>query len=588
MATDRVVLFLAWPQFDRPELGFWEELRDALAARGLRLVLASTTPPPVGLGVAHVPGVPSIDAVWTEGGGAFSVSVDTLGLDEDLLLAREAQWGAPAVLPSIEAYRRRAMTATAGYWLEVLTALNPAVVVLWNGQHVSEIILAAAAREGGLPVVYVERAPVPRALFVDEQGLSAASTVAGLSSWPRPAKDWLDRAGLVSRRIAAGQYTWWEQPPSRSLDAASLRRHLRIPEGSLVLLFAGQVDEDTQQFLFSPRFGSNVAAFRWLLDQLRGRSDVFVLGKQHPKSRTPAAVYQRAVAESGVPGAWRDDLSIDDALTVAQRVAAVNSTVLYEGLARGLPVLSLGHWLLSGRGAAYEAGDPERGADAVDGWLEATDAAERQQAWQECLAFLLSTCLYTYPSDDTDDRLYGAAEFAARLGRFAEGTGPWRMPVAALDAWFGARQNGTRPWRLPDDPREPNPAPDWQRAHTLRFQLLEAGRAASAGRRVIIWGTGEGGRHVTILLGGIGVNIWGFAATSPEGPQAHGRPLVPPAGLATGDFVVVASTAAAHIVAMLIPRGFTPGMDFVVVDCDYLPSASSSVTTPGGLSPSKP
>jgi hypothetical protein len=586
--SGRDVLFLAWPQFDPLELAFWQRLRDALAERGLRLVLASTTPPPADLGVVHVPAVPSIDAVWTEGVSAFSVPVDTLGVDEAMLLAREAQWGAPAVLPAIETYRRSAMAATTGYWLETLAALNPAVVALWNGQHVSEIILGAAARQGGLPVVHVERAPIPQALFVDEQGLSSASSVAGLPSWPRPQKPWIDRAVLVSRRIAAGEHTWWQQPPSRSMDAAALRTQLGIPTNSLILLFAGQVDQDTQQFLFSPRFGSNAAAFEWLLGQLRGRTDVFVLGKQHPKSSTPAGEYQRLIAESGVPGTWRVDLSIDDALASANRVAAVNSTVLYEALARGLPVLSFGDWLLSRRQVAYEVHEPERDADVVHAWIDASDASARQRSWQEGLAFLLSTCLYTYQPDDTNDGLHGAAELAARFDRLANRTHHWRMPAVVVDAWLSARRRGTPPWRLPNDLREPNPAPDWQRAHTLRFQLLEADRAARAGRRVVIWGTGAGGRQVAALLDRSGVDVWGFVASTPDGPRAHGRPLVSPTGLMTGDFVIVASTAAPDIVPVLTARGFASAADFVVVDCDYLSTVSSSVTSPGGLSPSNP
>ena len=52
----------------------------------------------------------------------------------------------------------------------------------------------------------------------------------------------------------------------------------------------------------------------------------------HPKSRTDPAAYERLLAASGVRGAWRTDLAIDDALAAADRVAAVNSTVILSFL----------------------------------------------------------------------------------------------------------------------------------------------------------------------------------------------------------------------------------------------------------------
>jgi hypothetical protein len=587
-SSDRIVLFQAWPQFDALELSFWRRLRDGLALRGLRLVLTSTSTPPVDLGLAHVPAVPSIDAVWCAGTAEwFRCPVDTLGLDAEALLAREAQWGAPAVLPTIEVYRRRAIEATAAWWLGTLATLDPVAVVLWNGQHVSEVILDAAARQGGLPVLYVERAPIPQALFADARGLSAASDIARRPEWPEPEPRWHECAASLIRRIAGGQDTWWEQPASHRNATTPLRKQLGIPRDARVLLFAGQVDEDTQQFLFSPLFSHNVEAFRWLLQHLRGRSNVFVLGKQHPKSRTAVEAYHRALAESGVPGQWRVDLSIDDALAVADRVAAVNSTVLYEAMAREIPVLSLGDWLLGGRGAAYEVrghGDTA----AIDAWVEAADIEARQQSWRRGLAVLLSSCIYAYAPGDQARGMLGASDLANRLDRLADRSHRWRMPEAAREAWLLAREHGALAWRLPDDPREPNPSPEWQRAHTLRFQLLEAARAAKEGRRVLIWGTGEGGRLTTALLEGSGVTVAAVVDSTPNGAQAHGRPLISPDALLSGDFVLVASTAAPTIIPALTALGFTQPRDFFVLDCDYLPAVWFSVEGRGGWSPSNP
>ena len=221
-----------------------------------------------------------------------------VGLTPPALLAREAAWGAPSVVPAIDSFRRRAMDDVTDDWFRTLNAIAPRAVVIWNGHHVIEMILDAVSRLGGVPTLYVERAPIPQALFADERGLSAESEVAHRKSWTVPDDRWRERADAVVRWLTAGAQTWWTQPASRGGEGDGLRRQLGIPDGARVVLFAAQVDQDTQQFLLSPHFESNLSAFAWLLDELRGRDDVFVLGKHHPKSRTdPGCVSARARRE---------------------------------------------------------------------------------------------------------------------------------------------------------------------------------------------------------------------------------------------------------------------------------------------------
>lgn len=567
---------MAWPQFDAAEVAFWQRLRDSLAAHTLQLVLASTGTPPSGLDIPHLPVVPSIDAYWPGRRLAPGLSLEDVRLDAATLLAREAAWGAPSLLPSIDAFRRGAMDAVTGYWTETLLVLQPAVVVIWNGQHVSELILDAVCRACAVPVLYVERAPIPQALFADDRGLSAASAVARQDSWTVPAAEWLDRAAAVVRWLTAGQRTWWEQPASRSDGAAALRRELGIPDGARVVLFAAQIDQDTQQFLFSPHFDSNLAAFAWLLDQLRGRDGVFVLGKHHPKSLTSPTEYERVLAQSGVNGVWRTDLAIDDALAIADRVAAVNSTVLYEALARDRPVLALGEWLLRGRGAGWDIRDRDRGREAVDAWWVAAGAGGRQSAWRETLAFLLSRSLYTWAPELDAVGVPGAPALAARIAALAPRLDGRTIPPALVDRWIDARSR--RPaWTLAGEDVAPDHAREWQRAHTLRHQLLHAGAAVRRGRRLVVWGAGTAGRAADELLAQAGVRVAAFVSTSPDRTHVDGRALLSPDDLMAAparDFVLVASQAAEQIVPLLASLGFTPSQDYSVLDVDQLATAA--------------
>jgi hypothetical protein len=591
---------VAWPQFDAAEVAFWQRLREALAGRSLQLVLASTTTPPPTLGVTHIPVIPSIDAFFPSQRVDPGISLTDLGLDPAALLTREAEWGAPSILPAIETFRRRAMDAIAGHWFHALAVLQPAAVVIWNGQHVIEMILDATCRHCRVPMLYVERAPIPQALFADERGLSAASEVAHRSAWTVSDALWHERAEAVVQWLTAGQRTWWAQPASRSADRAGVRRQLGIPDDACTVLFAAQVDQDTQQFLFSPHFASNLDAFAWLLDRLKGRQDVFVLGKHHPKSQTDPGAYGRRLAASGVPGAWQTNLAIGDAFAAADRVAAVNSTVLYEALARDLPVLAMGDWLLGGRAAAWELRTAAGGQDIIEAWLRAADHTAKKTAWREALAYLLSSSLYSYAPDVEATGVPGASALAARIADLAARSTGRSMPAAVIDRWLAAQSRGLAVM-VPGDVdvdrgvggREgPDEAREWRRAHTLRYQLMEAGAAVDRGRRLIVWGAGAGGRAVDALLARAAIKVAAFVSTSPDRSHVDGRPLLPPSDLVVTpprDFVLVASRASAEIVPALTSRGFASSEDYQVLDVDLLAALSTgSSTMPGGASPSNP
>ena len=259
------ILFSAWPRFDRAEVAFWRALRDHLAEHDLSLVLASSAVPPADLDVDHITVTTTPDAFWPVTEGALSaLPLSIVGLNEETLLAREAVWSGPALIPAIEQSRRESMALIAGERLHWLQTLAPVLTVIWNGQHAADLILAAASRLGGIPVLFAERAPITDALFVDDRGLSSASAIAATRPWPMPPADWQTLAHTVSDQVVQTRSTWWEQPRSRAAAAPELRAALQIPSDARVVLFAGQVDEDTQSFLFSPQHASNLDAFDWL------------------------------------------------------------------------------------------------------------------------------------------------------------------------------------------------------------------------------------------------------------------------------------------------------------------------------------
>jgi hypothetical protein len=582
-------LFFAWAQFDTAEVSFWRRLRDGLAGRGLRLVLATGDAAPEGLAVDHIQVPRRLDATWPCGSpGVGGLTPEAIGLDEAALLRRESDWGEPGIVPDVEEQRRQALGHLAGFWLSTLALLRPVVVVIWNGQHVPEQVLEALARRGGCPVLFAERAPVPRALFIDEQGLSAASAVAARHSWalddPYRSRATADR---VNERVAAGGLTWWEQP-ARRRHGVDVRTRLGVRPGQLVLLFAGQVDEDTQQFLFSPHFPGNLEAFRWWLAQLRGRPDVVVLGKHHPRSSISPEAYRQALATSGVQGAWVDDVAIDEALEACDRVAAVNSTVLYEAMARRIPALVLGRWLVGGRGVAYEVDALADGPGIVDRWLRNDDGAMQVTRWRDALAYLIERAIFAYEPAPMTGGMRDDEALARRLQSQAAGGDGWQAPPALIDAALRAPQDRAVPWWMPWDPEWPaqlharltSHAAEWQRWQWMREAVKRGRQAAREGRRLVVWGTGEAGRHAARLLRGTGVepDVFG-SSTAGGGVTCEGRDVIGPDGLRLGldgprDYVLIATAGHVEVAAHLEGLGLTRPRDYDTFEIDDLLAAA--------------
>jgi hypothetical protein len=88
----------------------------------------------------------------------------------------------------------------------------------------------------------------------------------------------------------------------------------------------------------------------------------------------------------------------------------VNSTVLFEALCVGKPVMSMGLGLLSGKRIAYHFE-----ADAMDDWLDAPDRESRHARWISFLAHLLERSLYSMKPEADSSPWRGAESFALHM-----------------------------------------------------------------------------------------------------------------------------------------------------------------------------
>jgi hypothetical protein len=393
-----------------PECAFWQRLDDALRTHACELVLIAH----------HKPQSPLLAPVVRATNGLDSAPADRKpapdGAATRSLLERERLWRGLECDEAQVEQRRRAISHYRAFYAGALAVARPSLCVIWNGHHPQEMILRSLCERARTPALWLERGPLPTTLHLDSDGVLGGSRIAQEASWrwehERERQAWRTTLERVERAARERGATWWVQPDR--IGAHALRAKLGVDGNTPILLFAGQVDRDVQNLLYAPGFDSNLDAFRWVVEQLKaGGRKVFLLGKQHPKSDTPPEAYREALGD--MHGAWLDSAALEDCLSVADRVAAVNSTVLFEALSIQRPALMLGAGLLSDKGVAYP---PEE----FTAWLDARRWGERMERWRDFGAWLLAHELYSMlaPKDALGMRTAEAlGETLAKLAKAA-------------------------------------------------------------------------------------------------------------------------------------------------------------------------
>ncbi|HSW47127.1 MAG TPA: hypothetical protein VLM89_16305 [Phycisphaerae bacterium] len=263
--------------------------------------------------------------------------------------------GSTISLPAVESRLRRC----AAHANVILDRFEPDAVLVWNGLLSQRAVIAALARQRGIPVYYCERGMFPGSWYADTRGINAIGSlvrpplatglaealVTALAAERR--QDIIDRLAETARAGASA----WGQPPLKGPDA--WRAQLDIPAEARVLFFPLQVSADTNMQFFSPHFADSVAALDAVADALAGADDWFLLVKPHPKGTYAPGEVERLTARAR-NGRVVADINLHDALALATLVATINSNVAAEAVWSGRPVLQLGRGVLSGKSIVSE------------------------------------------------------------------------------------------------------------------------------------------------------------------------------------------------------------------------------------------
>ncbi|QVL52063.1 MAG: hypothetical protein KFB97_11310 [Cyanobium sp. M30B3] len=290
-----------------------------------------------------------------------------------------------------------------------LSALNPIAALIWNWHRPEGMLARAIAESMGIECWDIERTPWPGMLTLDKSGqLSETNLAASLrifsnrhpklqSPLENGLQQYIDRADEYISITRSNTLTWWQQPCSGISSASEIQLNDDYANSKYKILFAGQVDNDVQNFLFNPHFESNIEAFTAVLNSLP--EDSFVVGKHHPKSRIPVSAYQQAIDNANhVTGVWTEKLDVVSSLSLVDHVIAVNSSFLFEALFAGKSCFELGTTMLSGLDVFFDCANHVDLKSAISYWLSSppSDYKRRVIRYRVLTGFALSHGLLSF------------------------------------------------------------------------------------------------------------------------------------------------------------------------------------------------
>lgn len=227
------------------------------------------------------------------------------------------------------------------------------VLLVWNGVKGHRRLLAAAAQERGLPVVYFEEGPLPGRLSVDFQGVNYGCSL------PRR----IDFYHAWARDSGVAPEAWRAQKTRLTARAAT---RADVAQG------AAPADLAREPFLFCPLqvpgdsqltiYGGWIRSVEATIEALARAAEALPEGwhlrvKEHPSARVSFAGRLAALAS---PRLRVDNTTDTFAQVAASRgVVTVNSSVGLQAMFFDKPVLTLGQAFYALEGVAHAVPGPE-------------------------------------------------------------------------------------------------------------------------------------------------------------------------------------------------------------------------------------
>jgi len=294
------------------------------------------------------------------------------------------------------------------YYCEAFQHIDPNLIIIWNPNHVPNIIINSIARRLKIPVVYMETGALPGTMCIDKDGIFGESMVAREPEQflvqPLTAGELDDAEDLIRYFRDTGANRYVQSAGEEFFNALA-----QIDKSRPTLFFAGDYDPDSGHFphtehakeFHSPIFGTTRDAVLHLakLAEKNGWNLVF---KPHPLS-------DRWNIESDLPEnviCFKKG-DINALVDASDLTISICSSVSYTALIREKPALTIGYTQLKSKGCAYEAFSLDAIESTIKEALEQGHTEEQRKAFIKHVAQMNKYYLFDNMINDGRPVRYG-------------------------------------------------------------------------------------------------------------------------------------------------------------------------------------
>jgi hypothetical protein len=244
----------------------------------------------------------------------------------------------------IDPRRREELEAVLNTMHQLVACVRPTCAVLWNGERAVGRSMRLLAARYGFQTCFIERGPFPDTVFFDKEGTNGAAGFLGNKLRTPSSKDksW---AYTKIQQYLDSNSSAWPQPPR--LEGKSIKEYCGIPPENSIAFLPLQVNADTNMILHSPLFASADELFLSLAPIFEQSKGTSLVVKNHPMELHPVPREQIVRHRNCFA---LDQVSVKQILFECDYVIANNSTVAFEALFYGKPVILTGTAFFSQQG----------------------------------------------------------------------------------------------------------------------------------------------------------------------------------------------------------------------------------------------
>ena len=244
---------------------------------------------------------------------------------------------------------RRLAAVWYDFTLALLLRFRPTAVFLWNGRYLPYSAVSAACATAGQSFLTSEIGWIPGTIFVDRGPLS--TDTADLTG-----RNFGSVAGADTARADAFLHDYRARKAtmvSQALGSPSEVRRQLLGDGKFILLYGCQVDWDTNVVIGARRFRTNESAVAFLIECADAVPGARIVVKTHPLDSQKTEDRLREMV--GHRGAVVSDVHPHTLIEAADCVAVRNSTLGFEAMCYGKPVIALENAKYRHRGLTLDA-----------------------------------------------------------------------------------------------------------------------------------------------------------------------------------------------------------------------------------------